>query len=119
MEDYIVDYSPAIVFLQKKTVRIITNSSFKEHTSPIFKDLNFIKLCDLVSFQIALFMYTFYNQLLPPIFTNFFSTVASLVRAGEERASLNLSSPARTKRLLRRLHCMVLDYLPSSHFHSQ
>ena len=66
-----------LVVLQKKAVRIITNSSFQEHTSPIFKDLNFMKLCDLVSFQIALFIYKFYNQLLPPIFTNLFSTVAS------------------------------------------
>jgi hypothetical protein len=77
MGKYIPDYSPAIGCFTKKAVRIITNSSFQEHTSPIFKDLNFMTLCDLVSFQIALFMYKFYNQLLPPIFTNFFSTVAS------------------------------------------
>ena len=43
-----------LFILQKKAVRILTNSSFHEHTSPLFKDMNFLKLCDLVSFHIAL-----------------------------------------------------------------
>ena len=38
--------------LQKKAVRIITFSSFFEHTSPLFKDLNVIKLFDEVTVHI-------------------------------------------------------------------
>ena len=33
-----------LVLLQKKAIRIITFSSFFEHTSPLFEDLNVIKL---------------------------------------------------------------------------
>ena len=41
--------------LQKKAIRIITFSSFFEHTGPLFKDLNVIKLFDEVTFHIAVF----------------------------------------------------------------
>ena len=58
--------------LQKKAIRIITFSSFFEHTGPLFKDLNVIKLFDEVTFHIAVFMYKFKNQLLPNNFEVFF-----------------------------------------------
>ena len=61
--------------LQKKAIRIITFSSFSEHTSPLFKDLNVIKLFDEVTFHIAVFMYKFKNQLLPSNFDVFFTSV--------------------------------------------
>jgi len=48
-------------------------SIFDEHTSPLFKKLNIIKLYDLVSYHIAVFMYRFKNSLLPPVFDTFFS----------------------------------------------
>ena len=41
--------------LQKKVMRIITFSKFDEHSSPIFKSLNIIKLFDLVTLNIAIF----------------------------------------------------------------
>ena len=59
--------------LQKKAIRIITFSGFFEHTSPLFKDLNVIKLFDEVTVHIAVFMYKFKNQLLPTNFNVFFS----------------------------------------------
>ena len=61
--------------LQKKAIRIITFSSFSDHTSPLFKDLNVIKLFDEVTFHIAVFMYKFKNQLLPSNFDVFFTSV--------------------------------------------
>ena len=61
--------------LQKKAIRIITFSSFFEHTGPLFKDLNVIKLFDEVTFHIAVFMYKFKNQLLPNNFKVFFTSV--------------------------------------------
>ena len=41
--------------LQKKAVRIITFSRFDEHSNPLFKTLNIIKLFDLVSNNIAFY----------------------------------------------------------------
>ena len=61
--------------LQKKAITIITFSSFFEHTGPLFKDLNVIKLFDEVTFHIAIFMYKFKNQLLPDNFKVFFTSV--------------------------------------------
>ena len=60
---------------QNKTIRIINFSSFSDHTSPLFKDLNVIKLFDEVTFHIAVFMYKFRNQLLPSNFDVFFTSV--------------------------------------------
>ena len=31
-------------------------SNFREHSSPLFKLLNIVKLCDLVGFQTSVFM---------------------------------------------------------------
>ena len=44
--------------LQKKAIRIITFSSFTEHPRPLFKDLNIVKLADIITFQLAVFMQT-------------------------------------------------------------
>ena len=57
--------------LQKKALRIITFSSFTEHSSPLFKDMNVIKLLDIVTLQLAVFMYKFHYQLLPSVFDTF------------------------------------------------
>ena len=46
-----------LYLLQKKVVRIITFSKFDEHSSPLFKQLNFVKIFDLVTFKISTFMY--------------------------------------------------------------
>ena len=56
----------------------MTFSKFDEHSSPLFKTLNIIKLHDLVSYQIAIFMYKFKNRLLPLVFNNFFTEVSEV-----------------------------------------
>ena len=56
-------------------MRIITFSKFDEHSSPIFKSLNIIKLFDLVTLSIAIFMFKFKRKLLPSIFNTLFITV--------------------------------------------
>jgi hypothetical protein len=50
----------------------MTFSKFDEHSSPIFKSLKIIKLCDLVTLHIAIFMFNFHHQMLPPAFELFF-----------------------------------------------
>ena len=64
-----------LYILQKKAMKIITFSKFDEHSSPLFKHLNIIKLFDLVIFHIAIFMHKFYNHLLPSVFDKFFIPV--------------------------------------------
>ena len=60
---------------QKKVMRIITFSKFDEHSSPIFKSLNIIKLFNLVTLSTAIFMFKFKKKLLPSIFNTLFITV--------------------------------------------
>ena len=42
----------------KKIVRIITNSTYLEHTKPLFKQTRLLKLNDITKLSIATFMYT-------------------------------------------------------------
>ena len=46
----------ALYILQKKALRIIIVPAFDEHTIPLFSLLNILKLAELVTFCIALFM---------------------------------------------------------------
>ena len=64
--------------LQKKAIRIITFTSFTEHSSPLFKDLNIVKLSDIITLQLAVFMYKFHNQLLPSVFYGFLNPVRNI-----------------------------------------
>ena len=50
-----------LLITQKKIIRIITNSGYFEHTQPLFKNMNMLKLLDLNKLQIAIFMYKSFN----------------------------------------------------------
>jgi len=57
--------------LQNRTVRIITRSPFRASASPIYKQLNILKLCDVRRLQIVLFMYKCKYALLPESCMNY------------------------------------------------
>ena len=76
--------------LQKKAMRIMTFSKFDEHSSPLFKSLNIIKLFDLVTLYISVFMYKFHNGLLPSAFDSFFTPITS-IHSYNTRSSANHS----------------------------
>ena len=67
-----------LFILQKKALRIITFTSFNEHSSPLFKDLRVVKLFDIIALQLAVFMYKFHNKLLPPVFDHYFNPVRNV-----------------------------------------
>ena len=46
-----------------------------EHSSPLLKDMNAIKLSDTITLQLAVFMYKFHYQLLLSVFDTFFNPV--------------------------------------------
>ena len=68
----------ATIFLATRAIRTITFSKPDEHSEPLFKELEILKLTDLVTLQNALLMYHYYYNLLPSSFENFFQTVASI-----------------------------------------
>ena len=61
-----------IVTLQKRALRIVSNSTYIAHTGPIFKELKLLKFHDIHSFQLGTFMFSFKNSTLPSKFNNFF-----------------------------------------------
>ena len=63
-----------LIILQKKATRIITFSEPGDHSEPLFKKLNILKLTDLVTLHNALLMYNYHHNLLPSSFENFFKT---------------------------------------------
>ena len=48
--------------IQKKIIRIVTNSAFLAHTKPLFKKLELLNLFDLNKLQIGLYMYSTTNN---------------------------------------------------------
>ena len=67
-----------LYILQKKAMRIITFSNFDQHSTPLFRLLNIIKLDDLVTLHISIFMFKFHNRLLPSYFDFFFTEVKEI-----------------------------------------
>ena len=53
---YSTTLQPLFIF-QKRAIRPMTFTIFHEHSSPIFRKLNIIKLDDLISYHIAVVMY--------------------------------------------------------------
>ena len=54
--------------LQKRIVRIITKSNFDAHTLPLFSQHNLLRLEDIHSLQLGLFMYSIENKIYPNTF---------------------------------------------------
>ena len=56
---------------QKKAIRIITCSRYNEHTEPLFKALNLLKIKDLFELNLLKFYYKLKNHHLPFYFSSF------------------------------------------------
>ena len=61
--------------LQKRAVRIITNSKYNAHTEPLFKTLNLLKIDDIFRFNAIKFYYKYTKGDLPLYFSNIFTRV--------------------------------------------
>ena len=61
-----------LFLLQKKAVRIITNSSWLAHTAPLFKRLKLLTIFDINKLQTACFVFKSVNSDIPSYFVNMF-----------------------------------------------
>ena len=64
--------------LQKRAVRIITNSKYNAHTEQLFKDLHLLKITVIFDVQCMKFWYKFSNNTLPNYFRSMFQYNSSL-----------------------------------------
>ena len=58
--------------LQKRAIRIMTNSKYNAHTDPLFKILKLLKTKDIYDVQCMKFRYKFVNNNIPTYFTSMF-----------------------------------------------
>jgi hypothetical protein len=59
--------------LQKKIIRLMTLSHYRESSAPLFNRLGLLNFNQLYIFHVIFFMYKFVNNLLPPMFDGVFS----------------------------------------------
>ena len=64
--------------LQKRAVRAIANSGYREHTAPLFAKLGILDIFQVSGFQIAKFMFYYHKQLLPPMFFSLLSASSQI-----------------------------------------
>ena len=62
-----------IITLQKRAIRTINKVWYRSHTEPLFKSNQILKLEDMYTMQISLFVYDLNNDLLPKSFRNLLS----------------------------------------------
>ena len=65
-----------LIILQKRCVRIITMSKYRDHTDPLFRKLGLLKIHGINKYFISKFMYRWYHEKLPSLFT--FTPVANV-----------------------------------------
>ena len=58
--------------LQKRAIRIMTNSKYNAHTDPLFKSLKLLKIKDFFDVQCMKFWYKFVNNNVPTYFASMF-----------------------------------------------
>ena len=63
--------------LQKKCIRLITNSYKYEHTEKLFKSLNTLKISDIFKYKCLILFYKFKSNSLPDYLCNMFSYFTS------------------------------------------
>ena len=54
-----------VITLQKRILRIISNSHYLAHTSPIFKQLSILPLYTVYIYHICIFVFKYLNNVLP------------------------------------------------------
>ena len=78
--------------IQKKLVRIISNSVFNAHTYPIFVNLRFLRFDHINRYATALFIFKTINNIMPLILHNLFQFTSD-IHSYSTRQSSNLYIP--------------------------
>ena len=85
-----------IFLLQKRIVRVLTNSNYRAHTAPLFSKLKILSIYQLNAFHIGKFMFSYHSQLLPPSFRNLFTTNIEIHDYNTRNASSYRAHACRT-----------------------
>ncbi len=72
------EYLDRILKLQKRAVRIISNSSYLRHTKPLFERFNLLNIDDLYKKECCTSMYKYNNNMLHKSFDIIFTNMESI-----------------------------------------
>ncbi len=64
-----------IIILQKKIVRVITNSEYNAHSEPLFKMLHVMKETDIYKLQVVKFVFSYITHCLPTSLMDIFTSM--------------------------------------------
>ena len=70
--------SNRIELLQKKAIRLITNSSYTAHTTPLFIELGLLKIQNMFKLKLLKFYYKLSSNLLPKYFESYRDVIKRL-----------------------------------------
>ena len=68
----------SLVLLQKRIVRIITSSKYRDHSQPLIERLKLLKIGDINKYVLGKFMFRLYNNEVPTMFHAMFQKVRSV-----------------------------------------
>ena len=80
-------YLLPLLKLQKKVVRMISNSQYLAHSDPLFRKLEILKVSKLYILQNQIYMYKFLNKTLPCVFDHMFIRNTSIHSQNTRQAS--------------------------------
>ena len=87
--------------LQKRALRIMTNSRYNAHTEPLFKQLHLLKVKDTFEIQCLKFWYKYMNNKLPNYFRNKFTYNHEIETRNHDRLHLYPTRTSGARNVLR------------------
>ena len=104
--------------LQKKAIRIITNSKYNAHTEPLMKTLEILKLEDLFKLNILKWYYRFINLKLPAYFLKYQIRLQADIHSHDTRFNTTATQPVprihAARYCLRNHVSVVLNSIPNN-----
>ena len=88
--------------LQKKIIRIISNSKYNAHTDPIFKSMNLLKITDILHLKALLFYYKYTKNTLPEYMLHLPLIPGNEIHTHNTRSSQQLRPNSSNMRLTER-----------------
>ena len=85
-----------LIVMQKRIFRIIANTSYREHTAPLFYRYCQLKLIDLIKFSTNKIMYKAFNNLLPCNIQSLFVNVSQIHSHGTRQQLQMYNKSSRT-----------------------
>ena len=95
--------------LQKRCIKMITNSKRRESSKPLFKTLNVLPIRELYESKLSIFVHKFLKNELPSVFSNFFSSNSAFHNYSTRNAT-NFRLPiVKTEVRKHSIRCMAIN----------